>query len=208
MFHRQHQRQHLLNQLDKGSHWLIASLLYKPGLRLIECITLKVKDIALDKNEIFIRNKTGKIGRKSTIPDKLYKPLEQHINHTITNYENHLRYWFKDSYQAYSLNKYFPHAITEKDDLYIFPSFKKATGYSTQKISNIHIEPNVIQRKVKEAAKKAHLSIQIGCHTLRHSYATQLLKEGYDPKHVQKNLGINDSSTMQNYLNFIKSMKT
>lgn len=188
----------IFSYIENETHMLIVSLLYEAGLRLMECITLRIKDINFIQNNIIVRNKFGKKNRMIPIPVAVFSAFNDHITNLKLNYKEYLKKTFGGVYSAYTFNQYFPTAVLEEEWLYLFQS-KKSYNRFAHFSHNTHIEPNTIQRIIKEASQKAKINVPAGCHTLRHSAAVHLLQEGISIKKIQSLMNLNDHSILDYY---------
>ncbi len=188
----------LLSQLQ-GTRWLVASLLYGSGLRLTEALRLRVKDLALDRGELIVREGKGAKDRVTMLPGALDAPVRAHLGR--------LRAWYEDQRQRQqpgvslpnALARKFPAAATRWGWQYLFP----ATGLCRDAYTGLpvrhHLHEKVIQRAVQSAVRSASLTQPASCHTLRHCFATHLLEDGYDIRTVQQLLGHSDLKTTMIY---------
>lgn len=188
----------LFEKLD-GMYWLMAGLLYGAGLRLMECVRLRVKDIDFEKRQIMVRDGKGEKDRVTILPDKYTKPLEEHVLKVRALFDTDRKAGLEDVYIWPSLMRKYPNLGKEWGWQYVFP----APGYSTDprsgKVRRHHLNEQTIQKAVKAAAEKAGIAKNVHCHTLRHSFATHLLEAGYDIRTVQELLGHADVSTTMIY---------
>ena len=188
----------LLGALE-GVHWLMASLLYGAGLRLLECLRLRVKDIDFSNNQIVVRAGKGNKDRITMLPTVVKAPLATHLAHIRVLHEHDLAQGFGRVYLPDALQRKYANADREWGWQWMFP----ATQISVDPRSGVqrrhHLHESVLQRAVKEAARKAGLSKAASCHTLRHSFATHLLENGYDIRTIQELLGHQDVKTTMIY---------
>lgn len=190
--------QALLNRLD-GTLWLIASLLYGSGLRVMECLRLRVKDIDFIKREILVREGKGFKDRVTMLPAALVEPLKQHLIKVKALHDEDLATGFGEVYMPMGLDKKYPNAGREWAWQYVFPSIKRSIDPLTNKIRRHHADEKTVQRAVKKAAKDGNINKLATPHTLRHSFATHLLEGGYDIRTVQELLEHSDVSTTMIY---------
>lgn len=187
----------------KSTPYLMASLLYGAGLRLMECIRLRVKDIDFNSNYILIREGKGEKDRVTILPEKLKEPLQRHLAKVKLLHEEDLAAGYGEVYLPYALERKYPNANKEWCWQYVFPSIRLSVDSRSGKERRHHICEKVLQQSVKEAIKKAGIAKNGSCHTFRHSFATHLLANGYDIRTIQQLLGHNDVSTTMIYTHVI-----
>ena len=190
--------QRLLAQLD-GTHWLVASLLYGSGLRLMEGLRLRVKDVDLDRLEITVRSGKGGKDRHTVLPNRLVPALRAQINRVETIHVQDLQDKLAPVYLPHALSRKYPNAGRELAWQYLFPSARPAVDPRSGVTRRHHLHEKGFQRAIKSAVRKAGLNKQVSSHTLRHSFATHLLENGYDIRTVQELLGHKDLRTTQIY---------
>jgi integron integrase len=188
----------LLAQLI-GTRWLLASLLYGSGLRVIECLRLRVKDVDLSYRQILVRDGKGEKDRVTMLPDKIAEPLRAHLERVRLLHARDLREGYGEVHLPYALARKYPRAAKEWCWQYVFPSKNRSADPDDGVIRRHHLDESVLQRAVKEAARIAGIAKHVNCHTLRHSFATHLLESGYDIRTVQELLGHSDVSTTMIY---------
>ena len=188
----------ILSRLS-GTQWLIASLLYGTGMRIMECLRLRVQDIDFKRREILIRDGKGFKDRVTMLPVSLSAALQTHLDKVRTLHESDLAQGFGAVYLPYALERKYPNAAKEWIWQYVFPTAKISTDPRTKAVRRHHVQEQVIQRAVKQAARDADLTKAATPHTFRHSFATHLLEGGYDIRTVQELLGHSDVSTTMIY---------
>ena len=179
--------------------WLMASLLYGSGLRLNECLSLRVKDVDFQYGQIVVREAKGAKDRKTMLPQSLIEPLKQHLLRVKALHERDLREGFGEVYLPHALARKFPQASRDWVWQYVFPSGKLSKDPLSDYIRRHHVTESVLQRAVKVAVRATGINKPGTCHTLRHSFATHLLEDGYDIRTVQELLGHKDLSTTMIY---------
>ena len=188
----------LLANLD-GTYWIMAHLLYGAGLRLMECLRLRVKDVDFDMNQITVRDGKGKKDRVTMLPEIVKLHLQQHLEKVKIIHKQDLSEGYGEVYLPYALERKYPRANKEWGWQYVFPSRKRSLDPRSNKIRRHHINEQSLQRTVKKAIRTIKLVKPGSCHTLRHSFATHLLEAGYDIRTVQELLGHKDVRTTMIY---------
>lgn len=195
---RQDEVQALLTRLD-GTQWLLASLLYGSGLRIMEALRLRVKDIDFVRQEILVREGKGFKDRVTMLPASLVQPLKTYLEKVQALHQADLAKGFGEVYMPMALDRKYPNAGKEWIWQYVFPSIKLSVDPLSNVIRRHHADEKAIQRAVKKAAMAANLTKPATPHTFRHSFATHLLQGGYDIRTVQELLGHKDVTTTMVY---------
>ncbi len=183
----------------EGTHWLIASLLYGSGLRIMEGLRLRVKDVELTRQEILVRDGKGFKDRVTMLPTALLAPLKTHLQRVKLLHEQDLAAGYGAVHLPYALDKKYPNAGREWAWQYIFPSANLSVDPRSDETRRHHLQDQAVQRAVKQAVRAAGLTKPATPHTFRHSFATHLLESGYDIRTVQELLGHSDVSTTMIY---------
>lgn len=188
----------LLAHLD-GVHHLVAALLYGSGLRLMEAIRLRVKDVDFARLEITVRDGKGGKDRRTMLPGSLVEPLKQQLQRVSVLHEQDRRDGLPPVYLPHALARKYPKAGLELGWQYLFPARKPSKDPRSGIIRRHHLNEKAFQRAFKRAVREAGLVKPASSHTLRHSFATHLLENGYDIRTVQELLGHQDVRTTQIY---------
>jgi len=188
----------LLDALS-GTYALMASLLYGSGLRLMECLRLRVKDVDFAQNQIVVRDGKGKKDRLTILPKKLQAALRAQLSSVKKLHEADLAKGRGEVYIWPSLERKYPNAPREWIWQYVFPSNNVSIDPRSGKIRRHHMHENALQKVIKRATQSIGLYKRVSCHTLRHTFATHLLQRGYDIRTVQELLGHEDVATTMIY---------
>jgi len=178
---------------------LMVKLIYGSGLRLMECLRLRVKDVDFAHSQIVVRDAKGMKDRVTVLPENLGEPLAEHMRRVRVIYEDDKLKGRASVYLPYALERKYPKAASEWGWQYVFPAKNLSTDPRTGIIRRHHIHEQTLQSTVREAARVAGLDKPVSVHTLRHSFATHLLESNYDIRTVQELLGHKDVSTTMIY---------
>jgi integron integrase len=196
----------VLEQLS-GEHRIMARLLYGSGLRLMECIRLRVKDLDFEFHQITVRDGKGENDRITMLPKSLVESLRLHLEKVRILHQEDLNEGFGEVALPYALARKYPSSERSWQWQYVFPSHRRSIDPRSGKQRRHHVTPETLQRAVKAAIKKAGITKHSGCHTFRHSFATRLLESGYDIRTIQELLGHRDVSTTQIYTHVLNRNK-
>ncbi len=192
----------------QGEFHLMASILYGSGLRLTECLNLRIKDLDFGLNEMIIRGGKGDNDRRTILPGSLIPQLNIQIEKVrIGLEENLLLPGFKGASMPAALERKYPNAPLETAWQYLFPARKPAMDPRSGKMRQHHRHKSYLQKAVKFAIIKSNISKNASCHTFRHSFATHLLEDGYDIRTVQELLGHKDVRTTMVYTHVLNRNK-
>ncbi len=188
----------IFEHLDGVNH-LVVSLLYGSGLRLLECLRLRIKDIDLERNQIVVREGKGQKDRITMLSVRLHEPLVRHLQAVRRLHEKDLREGYGSVYLPHALARKYPNASRGWEWQYVFPSRTRSTDPSSGEVRRHHLAESTVQKAVKTAMRSAGVYKHGSCHTFRHSFATHLLEAGYDIRTIQELLGHKDVSTTMIY---------
>jgi integron integrase len=188
----------LLAQLD-GRPWLLASLLYGTGMRLMECLRLRVKDVDFARNEITIRDGKGGKDRRTVLPGALVEPLHREVERARAIHAADLLAGFGATWLPHALARKYPAAARDFGWQYMYPSVQRAIDPRDGVERRHHFDDGALSRALKRARLRAGIEKPLSAHTLRHSFATHMIEAGYDIRTVQELLGHKDVATTQIY---------
>ncbi|MCB1739137.1 MAG: integron integrase [Gammaproteobacteria bacterium] len=193
-----------LLQFIEGTSWLIACLQYGSGLRLMESVRLRVKDLDFEHRAILVHSGKGDKDRVVTLPDELIVPLERHLGARRTQYDRDLASGNGGVFLPFALERKYPNAGREWGWQYVFAANRLSVDPRSGQRRRHHFDQQAVQRAVRRAVRLANIHKPASCHTLRHSFATHLLERGADIRTVQEQLGHSDVRTTQIYTHVIK----
>jgi integron integrase len=183
----------------KGTHWLVSGLLYGAGLRIMEALRLRVKDIEFSRGEILVREGKGFKDRVTMLPAVLVDPLKAHLKQVRDLHEQDVAEGYGEVYLPYALDRKYPNAERDWGWQYVFPSKNRGVDPRSGVVRRHHVQDQAIQRAIRQAVRDAGIVKPATPHTLRHSFATHLLTDGYDIRTVQELLGHKDVATTMIY---------
>lgn len=182
-----------------GTHQLMAQLLYGSGLRLMECVRLRVKDIEFERHELIVRHGKGGKDRVTILPARLAEPLQDHLRVVKRLHTADRERGYGQVYLPFALERKYPGALSEWGWQYVFPARSLSSDPRSGKQRRHHVGESGLQKAVKAAVRAVGVAKPASCHTFRHSFATHLLEDGYDIRTVQELLGHADVRTTMIY---------
>jgi integron integrase len=183
----------------EGRPWLVASLLYGTGMRLMEALRLRVKDVDFDRKEITVRDGKGGKDRHTMLPRTLVEPLRREVERAATLHAADLAAGFGAVWLPHALARKYPNAPRELGWQYVFPAQRRSRDPRDGIERRHHFDDALLSRALKRGCRAAAVAKPVSAHTLRHSFATHLLEAGQDIRTVQELLGHKDVATTQIY---------
>ncbi|BAM00921.1 MULTISPECIES: integron integrase [Caldilinea] len=187
-----------------GVYQLQARLLYGSGLRLLECLRLRVKDIDFQRRAITVRDTKGNEDRITMLPDSVIEPLKEYLQRVRRLHEEDLAKGYGSVYLPDALDRKYPNASREWIWQYVFPSDRLSTDPRSGVVRRHHLDASGLQKAVRAAARAAGINKRVTCHTFRHCFATHLLENGYDIRTVQELLGHKNVKTTMIYTHVLQ----
>jgi integron integrase len=188
----------IINKLS-GVHKLLIKLLYGTGLRLTEGLSLRVKDIDFDQNQITVRDTKGNESRVTMLPESIAEELKMHLQGVKLLHLQDLEKGYGSVYLPFALERKYVRAKYEWIWQFVFPSGSISKDPRSSEVRRHHLHESGLQKALKQAVRQAGVQKKVGCHTFRHSFATHLLQNGYDIRTVQELLGHKDVKTTMIY---------
>lgn len=188
----------IINQLS-GVHQLIVKLLYGTGLRQTECLQLRVKDLDFAQKQLIVRDGKGMESRVTMLPISLAEELKFHLEIVKRLHQQDLNKGYGSVYLPFALERKYQNADREWVWQFVFPSDRISQDPRSGIIRRHHLHESGLQKALKQAVKMTGINKRVSCHTFRHSFATQLLQDGYDIRTVQELLGHKDVKTTMIY---------
>ncbi|MGK5095319.1 integron integrase [Deltaproteobacteria bacterium TL4] len=187
-----------------GIHLLMAKIIYGSGLRLMECIRLRIQDVDFGQSKIFVRGGKGGKDRTTLLPQNIREELKRHIDQVIALHHKDLEEGFGEVYLPYALERKYPNASKESIWQYVFPAKNRSIDPRSGREMRQHVLESGLQKAVTRASGQSGIPKRIGCHTLRHSFATHMLENGVNIRVLQNLLGHADVKTTEIYTHVMK----
>ncbi len=194
-------RDEVVRVLDamSGAHQLMAKLLYGSGLRLMECVRLRVKDVDFAQCQVLVRDGKGGKDRVTPLSERLVVPLQEHLHRVALLHQRDLRAGYGHVFLPDAFARKSTNASRDWIWQYVFPAEQRSTDPRSGAVRRHHLDESGLQKAVKRAAQLAEIPKRVTCHTFRHSFATHLLEDGYDIRTVQELLGHREVATTMIY---------
>ncbi len=199
-----HQEAMIVINKMSGTTKLVAQILYGSGLRISECLRLRIKDLDFANHQIMVRDGKGENDRATVLPDSLMSDLKSQIEIARLIHKKDLKEGFGEVSLPYALAKKYPNAPKEFSWQYVFPSTNRSLDPNTRHTKRHHLDATVVQKAVRQAVLATDLTKSVSPHTFRHSFATQLIQNGYDIRTVQELLGHKDVKTTMIYTHVLQ----
>jgi integron integrase len=199
-----HQEAMAVIQKMSATPKLITQLLYGSGLRVSECLCLRIKDLDFANHQIILRDGKGEQDRATVLPDSLAPELKSQVEIARLVHQKDLKEGFGEVSLPYALARKYPNAPKEFVWQYVFPSFNRSVDPISKRTKRHHLDVTVVQKAIRHAARAAKIDKPVSPHTFRHSFATQLLQNGYDIRTVQELLGHKDVKTTMIYTHVLQ----
>lgn len=193
----------VINKMS-GVAQLMTKLLYGCGLRVSECLRLRVKDLDFGNRQIIVRDGKGEKDRAVMFPDSLRDDLQKQLQFVQTIHQRDLKEGFGEVSLPYALERKYPNAAKEFVWQYVFPASIRSVDPVSKRTKRHHLDPTVLQKAIRQAALSVKLNKPVTPHTFRHSFATQLLQNGYDIRSIQELLGHKDVKTTMIYTHVLQ----
>lgn len=187
-----------------GTAWLVVALLYGAGLRITECLELRVKDVDFERRQITVRRGKGRKDRRAVLPALVAGPLKTHLEAVRGRHVSDLAAGFGAAVLPGALDRKYPNASRDWRWQFVFPAGRLCRDPRWGPPTRYHLHESVIQRMVGSAVRESGITKRVSCHTFRHSFATHLLEDGHDIRTVQELLGHADVSTTMMYLHVLE----
>ena len=195
----------VIEQIDNDMMQTMTKLLYGSGLRLMECIRLRIKDVDFQRKQLLVRDGKGRKDRYTILLDNVIAPLHRQIAYATALHEQDLAQGYGTVYLPYALAEKYPHAATDVRWFWVFPSRNLSVDPRSGVKQRHHLSPTALQNAVRKAIRKAGVPKHALCHTFRHSFATHLLESGkFQLQEVQELLGHKDIQVTQRYLHVMQ----